>query len=106
MDNVIATRNEYRAQNWAMVIKDCADSGLTNKEYCIRHGIKEKTFYYWLRKLRKQACENAVPQLVAIDAAPETGGTLRIEFKGAELKLPADVDKNAVAAVLLSIQKL
>ena len=106
MDNVIATRNEYRAQSWALVIKDCAGSGLTNKEYCRQHGINEKTFYYWLHKLRKQACEQAAPQLVAIDPVSETDALLRIEFKGAELKLPANVDMNAVAAVLLSLQAL
>lgn len=106
MDNVIATRNEYRAQSWALVIKDCAGSGLTNKEYCRQHGINEKTFYYWLHKLRKQACEQAAPQLVAIDPVLETDALLRIEFKGAELTLPADVDMNAVAAVLRSLQTL
>ena len=106
MDKVLAVRNEYREQQWALVIKECADSGLTNKEYCRQHGISEKSFYYWLRKLRKQACEQAAPQLVAIDPVPETDALLKIEFKGAELKLPTDVDMNAVAAVLLSLQAL
>ena len=106
MDNVIATRNEYRAQSWALVIKDCAGSGLTNKEYCLQHGINEKTFYYWLHKLRTQASEQGAPQLVAIDSVPEAEALLKIEFKGAELKLPANVDMNAVATVLLSLQAL
>ena len=106
MDKVMAARNEYREQQWALIIKECADSGLTNKEYCRQHGINEKTFYYWLHKLRKQACEQTVPQLVAIDPVPETDALLRIEFKGAELTLPANVDMNAVAALLRSIQAL
>ena len=106
MDNVLATRNEYRSQQWAMIIKDCTGSGMSNKEYCRQHGINEKTFYYWLHKIRKQACENAAPQIVAIDAVPETDEKLKIAFKGAELNLPGGVDISAVAAVLLSIQKL
>ena len=106
MDKVLAARNEYRAQSWALVIKDCAGSGLTNKEYCRQHGINEKTFYYWLRKLRKQVCEQAAPQIVAIKPVPKTDALLKIEFKGAELILPADVDMNAVSAVLLSLQGL
>ena len=106
MDKVLAVRNEYRAQQWALVIKECADSGLTNKEYCRQHGISEKSFYYWLRKFRKQVCEQAAPQIVAIDPVPKTDELLRIEYKGAELKLPANVDMNAVAAVPLSLQAL
>ena len=106
MDKVMAARNEYREQQWALVIKECADSGLTNKEYCRQHGISEKSFYYWLRKLRKQVCEQAAPQIAAIDPVPKTNEVLRIEYKGAELKLPTDVDMNAVAAILHSLQSL
>ncbi len=106
MDKILAVRNEYREQQWALVIKECADSGLTNKEYCRQHGISEKSYYYWLRKLRKQVCEEAAPQIVAIDTELKTDEVLRIEYKGAELKLPTDVDMNAVAAVLLSLQAL
>lgn len=106
MDKVLAVRNEYREQQWALVIKECADSGLTNKEYCRQHGISEKSFYYWLRKLRKQVCEQAAPQIVAIDTELKTDEVLRIEYKGAELKLPANVDMNAVAAILHSLQSL
>ena len=106
MDKVLAVRNEYREQQWALVIKECANSGLTSKEYCRQHGISEKSYYYWLRKLRKQVCEQAAPQIVAIDTKLKTDEVLRIEYKGAELKLPTDVDMNAVAAILHSLQSL
>ena len=103
MDKVMAARNEYREQQWALVIKECVDSGLTNKEYCRQHGISEKSYYYWLRKLRKQVCEQAAPQIVAIDPVRKTD---EVEYKGAELKLPVNIDMNAVVSVLLSLQTL
>ena len=106
MDKVLVAREEYREQQWALVIKECTDSGLTNKEYCRQHGISEKSYYYWLRKLRKQVCEQAAPRIVAIDTELKTDEVLRIEYKGAELKLPTDVDMNAVAAILHSLQSL
>ena len=52
MADVLAVRGEYRAQQWAMVVQECRSSGLTNREYCRQRGISEKSFYYWLRKLR------------------------------------------------------
>ena len=108
MSDVLAVRNEYRAQNWAMVIQECNSSGLSNREFCRQRGISEKTYYYWLRKLRSQMAEATAPQLVPLDPAPVPirDDVLQIQYRGAELKLPAGVDMDAVAALLRSLQSL
>ena len=108
MADVLAVRDEYRAQNWAMVIRECNSSGLSNREFCRQRGISEKSYYYWLRKLRSQMAETAVPQLVQLEPAPVPlqDDMLQIQYRGAELKLPAGVDMDAVAALLRSIQSL
>ena len=89
-----------------MLIQECSASGLTKREFCQQRGISEKSFYYWLRKLRTQTAESAVPQLVPLEPVPAMEDTLQIQYRGAELKLPTDVDMDAVAALLLSIQSL
>ena len=108
MENVLAVRDEYRAQNWAMVIQECSNSGLSNREFCRQRGISEKTYYYWLRKLRSQMAEVAGPQLVQLELTPAAlqDDMLQIQYRGAELKLPSHVDMDAVAALLRSIQSL
>ena len=106
MADVLAVRDEYRAQTWAMLIQECNSSGLTKREFCQQRGISEKSFYYWLRKLRSQMAEAAGPQLVQLDHVPDIDETLHIQYLGAELKLPAGVDIDAVAALLRSIQSL
>ena len=106
MADVLAVRDEYRAQNWAMVIQECSNSGLSNREFCRQRGISEKTFYYWLRKLRGQMVDAAVPQLVQLEPVTEPEDLLQIQYRGAELKLPAGVDMDAVAALLRSLQSL
>ena len=108
MADVLAVRDEYRAQNWAMVIQECNNSGLSNREFCRQHGISEKTYYYWLRKLRSQMAEVAGPQLVQLEPAPALAqdDVLQIRYRGAELKLPAGVDMDTVAALLQSLQSL
>ena len=106
MADVLAVRDEYRAQNWAMVIQECSDSGLSNREFCRQRGIPEKSFYYWQRKLRQQIVESAAPQLVPLESVTEREGLLQIQYRGAELKLPAGVDMDAVAALLRSLQSL
>ena len=102
----MAVRDAYRAQNWAMVIQECSNSGLSNREFCRQRGISEKTFYYWLRKLRGQMADAAVPQLVQLEPVTEPEDLLQIQYRGAELKLPAGVDMDAVAALLRSLQSL
>ena len=106
MADVLAVRDEYRAQNRAMVIQECSNSGLSNREFCRQRGISEKTFYYWLRKLRGQMADAAVPQLVQLEPVTESEDLLQIQYRGAELKLPAGVDMDAVAALLRSLQSL
>ena len=106
MADVLAVRDEYRAQQWAMVVQECRSSGLTNREYCRQRGISEKSFYYWLRKLRSQMAEAAGPQIVQLESSVTSTEILQIQYRGAELKLPVGVDIEAVAALLRSIQSL
>lgn len=106
MEEVLAVRNAYRAQEWAMLIQECSASGLTKQEFCQQRGISEKSFYYWLRKLRNQVVQSAHPQLVPLEPVPAAENTLRIHYRGAELNLPTGVDMDAVAALLRSIQSL
>ena len=106
MADVLAVRDEYRVQAWAMLIQECNNSGLTKREFCQQRGISEKSFYYWLRKLRSQMAEATGPRLVQLDPAPAPDDMLQIQYRGAELKLPAGVDMDTVAALLRSLQSL
>ena len=106
MADVLAVRDEYRAQMWTGLIQEWKASGMTNKDFCIQRGISEKSFYYWQRKFREQVVEAATPQLVQIETVSASTELLQISFRGAELKLPAGVDMDAVAALLRSVQSL
>ena len=85
MGDVLAVRDAYRAQQWAMLIQECNSSGLTKRAFCRQRGISEK---------------------VQLEPISQTEDMLQIRYRGAELKLPADVDLDAVAALLRSIQSL
>ena len=49
---------------------------------------------------------DAVPELVPREGSPAQSGELRIRYRGVELTLPEQVDMDAVAALLRSIQSL
>ena len=106
MGEVLAVRDVYRAQEWAMLIQECSASGLTKREFCQQRGIFEKSFYYWLKKLRTQMVGAAAPQLVQLEPPSAEDSILEIHYRGAEMKLPSGVDMDAVAALLRSVQSL
>lgn len=107
MGEIMEVRNGYRMEQWRQIIQDCQESGLSNKAYCEQQGISEKTYYYWLRKLRRLAMEQAEPQIMELKA--ERGGQseeLYIRYRGAEMTLPAETDIEAIAAILRALQQL
>jgi transposase-like protein len=89
------------------IIRECEESGLSNREFCSQRGISEKTYYYWLRKVRAAAATVIEPQLVRVDN-PTMSGTeqlIEIRYGRAELKLPEDVDLKALAAFLNTLRR-
>ena len=104
MADVLAVRDEYRLQEWAQIYRRCRESGLSNREFCRQNGIAEKTFYYWLKKLRETAVETQ-PQLVALEDVA-SDDMIHIRFGAAVLELPAKTDTAAIASMLQALQKL
>ena len=48
-----------RRSNWINIIRQCQDrpAGTTAKQWLVENDISEKSYYYWLRKFRKEAYE-------------------------------------------------
>ena len=42
-----ATR-QFRIQQWAKIIQDKNQSGLTVKEYCEKNNLTRDTYFYWV----------------------------------------------------------
>ena len=57
MDTVRRVTREYRASQWEEIVKTCRNSGQTIRDWCEDNGVNEKSFYYWQRKFREQACQ-------------------------------------------------
>jgi transposase-like protein len=89
------------------IIRECEESGLSNRAFCSQRGISEKTYYYWLRKVRAAAATVIEPQLVRVDN-PTMSGTeqlIEIRYGRAELRLPEDVDLKALAVFLNTLRR-
>ena len=53
------TTHELRLSNWKSIIASCQGrpDRQTAREWLAENNVSEKQYYYWLRRLRRQACE-------------------------------------------------
>ncbi len=58
MNTKLAT-TQIRLTEWASIIKDCRASGLKVDEYCQQHNLSRDAYYYWLRKVKAAALQQA-----------------------------------------------
>ena len=77
-------KQERRLMEWSEQIKRQQSSGMSVEQWCVENGIKPKTYYYRLRKVRKQ-CAAVPPSIVPI-AMPDESGNIRIEKHYPQLK--------------------
>lgn len=65
--------HDVRSSQWLEIITQCQNrpEGTTAKQWMADNGISEKSYYYWLRKFRKQACSQMTETSTAISVGNE-----------------------------------
>lgn len=104
----------YRLVHWAQVIRDRRESGLTIKAFCQEADFRENMYYYWQRRLREAACEQAtqnpsVPCFAEVrqesaplrpEPADRPTGRLCIEISGMRFTADGDYPPEQLARLL------
>ena len=72
--------HDVRRENWLTIVNQCQSrpAAMSVKQWLAENGIKEKAYYYWLRKFRKEAY-NQMP-------LPAAATTTEVAF--AEVTIP------------------
>lgn len=95
MDQISLIKSKFKYDHWKKVIEDCQASGKTVVAYCKENNVNEKSYYYWLRKVREQLCKN-------MDYS-ETTGENNNEF--AQIQLPVSY-QHTIPTIKLQIGKI
>ena len=78
--------HKVRCEQWTNIIKECLASGMNKTAWCREHGISDKAFFYWQRRLREEA------SISSIDSSPTTVKSVSIPAEPSvdfvELRLP------------------
>lgn len=61
MDEITQIKVIFRKEEWSKLITECQNSGMTIKNWCEQKNLKESSYYYWLKQIRKEACINQLP---------------------------------------------
>lgn len=89
--------HNVRRISWLNIITECQQRpvNVSVKQWLADNGVKEKAYYYWLRKFRREACEQI--QLPAAAAPAE------VSFAEFPVPVPAPVkpaaSNNTVAVI-------
>ncbi len=89
MDQVTLAKNQIRAENWRGLIHACQQSGQSVVNWCEENNINQKTYYYWLRKLRNQELSGKELPVPLPDSKP-------VVFKQLEVQSPVAGTQAAV----------
>lgn len=57
--------HEVRLANWKTIVDECNNrpKGMSAKQWLSENDINEKTYYYWLRRIRGEAYSQLQPEL-------------------------------------------
>ena len=84
---------------------------MTVKAWCELHDVNVKTYYYWLRKIRKLSLENAPVPTGSIPTKPEQPVKFRklevqspVSGMQASVEVAAGTDQQTLEAVLLALR--
>jgi len=60
---------DIRLAQWRQIIMECNRSSITKREWCKQNGVREKSFFYWQRKIRKMAADSLGASIASLPAA-------------------------------------
>ena len=99
---------DKRMTEWAQRVSECRGSGLTVRNWCGQHGIKEKTYYYWQRRIWESMNESRSSRFVQIPVETASAGqntAVRIRINGAEAEICAGTDAETIEAVCRALRE-
>jgi len=119
MDEITQVKVRFRMEQWMPLIKECQASGMPVKSWCQENDIKESAYYYWLKKIRRKACAQHLPDVQTENQKPAefaklqvdtgttgTGAAVIIHLPSATIEVKEGTSQKTLEAVLLALKAL
>ena len=104
MNKIAKVKKEIKLAQWAEMVRQRNESGLTVTDWCKQNGINLKTYYYRLKRVRQAVC-NEIEQHDIVPVEPIAGTeitTEKIELSIGDVKisLPDDFNESTLKRLL------
>src|SRR5262245_47275711 len=88
---------------WRRTIAERERTGLSVRELCVRHGVKEANFYAWRREIAKRDRTKMAMPFVPVQIRAES----RVEIvlvSGVTVRVPGGAEATAVAQLITALR--
>ena len=104
MNEIARVKKEIRLAQWAEMVRQRSESGLTVTDWCKQNGINLKTYYYRLKRMRQSLC-NEIEQHDIVPVEPTAGIETTVEkielsVGDVKLSLPDDFNESTLRRLL------
>lgn len=117
MDEVTLVKTRFRKEQWKQLISDCQSSGMRVDDWCIQNNVSRHAYYYWLRKIREEACEllpvqtenNKPVEFAKLAVTTPVSGTqaaIIVRLPYATVEVNEGTGQQTVEAVLLALKNI
>ena len=123
MNKLTVAGHEARLSLWLERIRACKSSGLSVKEWCKQNGLTDKNYYYWMRKIKREAFETLQEQAsveeipfqektvfskisLPVSYTESTGTAAILHINGIRIEIQNGASANTIHALLSTVQTL
>ena len=104
MNEIARVKKEVKQAQWAEMVRQRNESGLTVTDWCKQNSINLKTYYYRLKRLRQAVC-NEIERHDIVPVKPIAGTestTEKIELSVGDVKisLPGNFNEDTLKRLL------
>lgn len=111
----------YRLSQWAQVMRERAEKGLSIRAYCDSTGIHKNTYFYWQRKLREAAASGTRATMLepeekylapagwatlSVSDEPAHPQSLTVDVGGCRITVYPDTDPELLTKVCRALKSL
>lgn len=97
MNEIALVKKQVIEAEWVERVRRCRESGLTVSEWCREKGINLKTYYYHLRKLRKELCEQ-IP--VPVMTVPKMNSSVKLKIGDITAEIPEGISEQMMISLI------
>ena len=101
MNEIALVKKQVIEAEWSEKVRRCRESGLTVYEWCRQNSINPKTYYYHLRKIRKEICEQ-IP--VPVMTVPKESHSVKISIGDMIAEIPEGISEQMMTSLIRAMR--